>query len=70
MRKIKVAQSHVDDELPPARAADCQREAELSRLLASGTLVETFRKKPVKIPTGEARPSGGRASGTTGRHQR
>lgn len=45
--KTKVALSHEDEELPPERAADlARREAELQRLLATGTLIETFRKKP------------------------
>jgi hypothetical protein len=40
-----VAMTHDDEELPPERAADlARREAELERLLASGTLIETFRK--------------------------
>lgn len=45
--KAKVAMTFDDEELPPERAAELtRREAELQRLLASGTLIETFRKKP------------------------
>ena len=47
VRKTKVAMSHDDEELPPERAAElAKREAELKKLLASGTLIETFRTKP------------------------